>query len=81
VETCHLEFWRELEVFHLTSPYLAHQLSVFGPWVFKQLVNYTAWPDSIWCARRHKKLSWFGHHKALLLAEGVMLILLALKCL
>jgi hypothetical protein len=26
--------------------------------------------DSRWCARRHKRLSWFGQHKALLLAEG-----------
>jgi hypothetical protein len=26
VETCHLEFWRELDVFHMTIPYLARQL-------------------------------------------------------
>jgi hypothetical protein len=70
VETCHLEYWRELEVFHATSPYLTHQLSVFGPWVLDQLVNYVAWRDSRWCVRIHKQLSWFGQHKALLPAEG-----------
>ena len=26
--------------------------------------------DSRWCARRHKQLSWFGQHKALLPVEG-----------
>jgi hypothetical protein len=31
VETCHLECWRELGVFYATIPYLARQLSVFGP--------------------------------------------------
>jgi hypothetical protein len=31
VETWHLECWREVGVFHATRPYLARQLSVFGP--------------------------------------------------
>jgi hypothetical protein len=35
-----------------------------------QLVKCAVWPDSRWCARRHKQLSWFGQHKALLPAEG-----------
>jgi hypothetical protein len=70
VETYHLESWREQNVFHATSPYLARQLSVLGPWVLDQLVNCVAWPDSRWCARRHKQLSWFGQHNALLPAEG-----------
>jgi hypothetical protein len=30
MKDCHLESWRELEVFHVTSLYLARQLSVFG---------------------------------------------------
>jgi hypothetical protein len=33
VETCHLESWQELKVFHAISPYVVHQLSVFEPWV------------------------------------------------
>jgi hypothetical protein len=39
VRTYHLERWQELGVFHATIPYLAHQLSVFGPWVLNQPVN------------------------------------------
>jgi hypothetical protein len=70
VETYHLESWREQNVFHATSPYLVRQLSVLGLWVLDQLVNCVAWPDSRWCARRHKQLSWFGQHNALLPAEG-----------
>jgi hypothetical protein len=29
MKSCHLESSMELEVFHATIPYLAHQLSVF----------------------------------------------------
>jgi hypothetical protein len=39
VETCHLEFWRELDMFHVTIPNLARQLLVFGQRVLNQLVN------------------------------------------
>jgi hypothetical protein len=45
-------------------------LSVFGPRVLNQLVNCAAWPDSRWCASRHKQLPWFGQLNALLLAKG-----------
>jgi hypothetical protein len=55
METCHLEFWWELEVFHTTSPYLARQLSVFGLGVLNQLVNNVMWLDSRCCASRHKR--------------------------
>jgi hypothetical protein len=37
-----------------------------GPWPTSKLC---VWPDSRWCARRHKQLFWFGQHKALLPAE------------
>jgi hypothetical protein len=38
--------------------------------VLNQLVNNVVWPNYRWCASRHMQLSWFGKHKALLLAEG-----------
>jgi hypothetical protein len=66
-------------------PYLARQLSVFGPvWVLSQLVNQMLRvPNLNGDARRiHGDLSWFGQKKALRPAgRREYCIFLAPKCL
>jgi hypothetical protein len=50
VRIYHQERWQELGTFHVTTPYLVRQLSVFGPRVLNQPVMCRV-VGSRWCAR------------------------------
>jgi hypothetical protein len=69
----HPEKWWENDVWHATSPYLARQLSMFGPVsILSQRVNLCCvFPNLDGDAKRiHVGLFWFGRKKALRQAGG-----------